>query len=182
MIVWLISAHLYMRIVQPWKLQVFRRHPRRTTLSQARLSQVVQHTLLLQVQGREPARPKIIITVWKYWKKIEINIIWNRRAENQREKVFRNLEELYIFNTRWWGWCWWWRWWRWWRWQRWGSITEGMLRQLLSSTRLRIVNLQLVNSLTDELFKVKFKMHQQKYKMYQHIIISRYKKQNLRIS
>ena len=37
---------------------------------------------------------------------------------------------------------------------RWGSITEGMLRQLLSSTRLRIINLQLVNSLTDELFKV----------------------------
>ena len=37
---------------------------------------------------------------------------------------------------------------------RWGSITEGMLRQLLSSSRLRIVNLQLVNSLTDELFKV----------------------------
>jgi len=28
-----------------------------------------------------------------------------------------------------------------------------MLRQLLNSTRLRIVNLQLVNSLTDELFK-----------------------------
>ena len=55
--------------------------------------------------------------------------------------------------------------------QRWGSITEGMLRQLLSSTRLRIVNLQLVNSLTDELFKVKFKMHQQKYKMHQHIFI-----------
>ena len=41
---------------------------------------------------------------------------------------------------------------------RWGSITEGMLRQLLNSTRLRIVNLQLVNSLTDELFKVKFTM------------------------
>ena len=40
---------------------------------------------------------------------------------------------------------------------RWGSITEGMLRQLLSSTRLRIVNLQLVNSLTDELFKVNHK-------------------------
>ena len=106
----------------------------------------------------------------KILKKIEINLIWNRRAENQREKVFRNLEELYIFNTRWWGWCWWcwwwwwWWWWRWWRWQRWGSITEGMLRQLLSSTRLRIVNLQLVNSLTDELFKVKFKIHRNKYK------------------
>jgi len=63
------------------------------------------------------------------------NILSYCRAENQREKVFCNLEELYIFNTR------------------WGSITEGMLRQLLSSTRLRIINLQLVNSLTDELFK-----------------------------
>ena len=55
---------------------------------------------------------------------------------------------------------------------RWGSITEGMLRQLLSSTRLRIVNLQLVNSLTDELFKVtpeyqkchhRYQIHHPKY-------------------
>jgi len=63
------------------------------------------------------------------------NILSYCRAENQRQKVFRNLEELYIFNTR------------------WGSITEGMLRQLLTSTSLRTVNLQLVNSLTDELFQ-----------------------------
>lgn len=63
------------------------------------------------------------------------NILSYCRVENQKQKVFQNLEELYIFNTR------------------WGSITEGMLRQLLSSTRLRVINLQLVNSLTDDLFQ-----------------------------
>ena len=36
-------------------------------------------------------------------------------------RAFRNLEELFIFNTI------------------WGNITEGMLRQLLSSTKLRYV-------------------------------------------
>merc|ERR1712106_78408 len=63
------------------------------------------------------------------------NILSYCRAENQRHKVFRNLEELYIFNTR------------------WGNITEGMLRQLFNSTKLRIINLQFVNSLTDKLFQ-----------------------------
>eukprot|EP00092_Neocalanus_flemingeri_P021883 GFUD01023738.1.p1 GENE.GFUD01023738.1~~GFUD01023738.1.p1 ORF type:complete len:527 (-),score=144.44 GFUD01023738.1:21-1601(-) len=63
------------------------------------------------------------------------NILSYCRTENQRQKVFRNLEELYIFNTR------------------WGNITEGMLRQLLNSTKLRIINLQFVNSLTDKLFQ-----------------------------
>ena len=38
------------------------------------------------------------------------NILSYCRAENQKQKVFRKLEELYIFNTR------------------WGNITEGMLR------------------------------------------------------
>ena len=60
---------------------------------------------------------------------------------------------------------------------RWGSITEGMLRQLLSSSRLRIVNLQLVNSLTDELFKVnpeyqkchhRYQIHHHKYQIHHH--------------
>jgi len=63
------------------------------------------------------------------------NILSYCRAENQRMKVFQNLEELYIFNTR------------------WGSITEGMLRLLMSSTKLRIINLQLVSALTDSLFQ-----------------------------
>merc|ERR1719228_2817530 len=63
------------------------------------------------------------------------NILSYCRAENQREKYFKNLEELYIFNTR------------------WGNITEGMLRQLLNSTKLKIINLQFVNSLTDKLFQ-----------------------------
>jgi len=63
------------------------------------------------------------------------NILSYCRAENQRQKVFKNLEELYIFNTR------------------WGNITEGMLRQLLNSTKLRIINLQFVNSLSDKLFQ-----------------------------
>jgi len=63
------------------------------------------------------------------------NILSYCRAENQRHKVFRHLEELYIFNTR------------------WGNITEGMLRQLFNSNKLKIINLQFVNSLTDKLFQ-----------------------------
>jgi len=63
------------------------------------------------------------------------NILSYCRAENQKKKFFRNLEELYVFNTQ------------------WGNITEGMLRQLLTSTKLRIVNLQFVNALTDKLFQ-----------------------------
>ena len=38
---------------------------------------------------------------------------------NYRLRAFKNLEELFVFNTQ------------------WGNITEGMLRQLLSGPKLR---------------------------------------------
>ena len=49
------------------------------------------------------------------------NILSYCRAENQKFKAFKNLEEVHIYNTR------------------WGNITEGMLRQLLGSSKLRWV-------------------------------------------
>jgi len=48
--------------------------------------------------------------------------------------AFTNLEELCIFNTR------------------LGNITEGMLRQLLGSSKLKTINFQFVSSLSDKLF------------------------------
>ena len=47
------------------------------------------------------------------------NILSYCRAENQKFRAFKNLEEVHIYNTR------------------WGNITEGMLRQLLGSSKLR---------------------------------------------
>merc|ERR1719221_685103 len=62
------------------------------------------------------------------------NILSYCRAENQKISAFTNLEELCIFNTR------------------LGNITEGMLRQLLSSSKLKSINFQFVSSLSNSLF------------------------------
>jgi len=78
-----------------------------------------------------------VTTIGRYCPKLTSiklsNILSYCRAENQKLRAFKNLEELHIYNTR------------------WGNITEGMLRQLLGSTKLRCIYLQFVASLSDKL-------------------------------
>ena len=53
-------ANINLHIAQPWKPEVLRRDPRWPAVSQVDLTQVVQHTLLLQVPSNQSVGPTTV--------------------------------------------------------------------------------------------------------------------------
>ena len=59
-------VNIDLHIAQPWKPEVLWRDPRWPAVSQVDLTQVVQHTLLLQVPSKKPLNPKTVSLFGQY--------------------------------------------------------------------------------------------------------------------